>query len=457
MPDNRLMVGVSGVRGVVGETLTPQVARDFGCAFSELLGTGGKVIVARDTRPSGAMLRDAVAGGLAECGISVIDLGVVTTPGAALMTRKLETDGAIVITASHNPAEYNGMKFLQPTGWGLTVQAADRLKEIYNAGEFHLTDSENKGAELTDTRTHDEHISAVLEISDADAIASRRFKVVLDSINGAGGPVTLMLLDRLACDVVHLNADPTGEFAHHPEPIEQNLTGLCEVVRGADAAIGFAQDPDGDRLAIVDENGTFIGEEYTLALGATFVLRHRKGKLATNLATSRMIDDIAARAAVEVVRAPTGEANVVEVMQREGCIFGGEGNGGVIDPRVVPVRDSLVGIAMILQLMHETDKTVSELVSEIPRYVFLKRKLTCPVGAAVRIVKRTRDAFQPREGARFDDADGLRVDLPEAWVSVRASNTEPVIRIMAEAREAVVATALADQVEEIARKVISEN
>ena len=454
MADERLIVSVSGVRGIIGQTLTPPVGRQFGSAFASLLGAGKTVALGRDTRVSGAMLQEAVTAGLVAGGVSAIDLGVVSTPGVALMTRKLSADGGVIITASHNPSEYNGIKFLQPTGTGLTLEQANRLKEIWQSGEFAHVDTEHQGIERSDTSTHERHVEAVCRICNVEVIAARRFKVVLDSINGAGCTVTPMLLERLGCELVHVNAEPNGQFAHAPEPIAENLQSLCEVVREQDAAVGFAQDPDADRLVLVDESGEFIGEEYTLALTAAFVLRGRKGKVAANLMTSRMIDDVAAAAGVEVVRAPTGEANVAEAMQREGCIFGGEGNGGVIDPRVVPVRDSLVGIAMILQYLAETAKTISELTSEIPRYVMVKTKTTCPLEAAAEIVKLTREAFESYDGVRFNDVDGLRVDLPEGWCCVRASNTEPIIRIAAEAPDPATTAKLIELIQQIARDVI---
>lgn len=456
MGQDRLMVSVSGVRGTVGRTLTPQVACGFGSAFAKLLGAGKTVTVARDTRPSGPMIRNAVTAGLLAGGVSVIDLGVVTTPGAALMTRKLSMDGGVVVTGSHNPAAYNGIKFLNPSGTGLTGQAAGRMEEIRASGDFDLADANHQGTEQGNTKTHGEHVDAVCGICDERGIAGQRFKVVLDSINGAGCVVTPMLLGRLGCEVAHLNAEPNGLFAHEPEPIAENLQELCEGVRRHKAAVGFAQDPDADRLVIVDESGEFLGEEYTLALGGMFVLRHRKGKLATNLMTSRMIDDIAATSGVEVVRAATGEANVVEAMRREGCIFAGEGNGGVIDPRVVSVRDSLVGMAMILQLMGETRKPISQLANEIPRYTMVKTKIPCPSGAADEVVRRTREAFARGEEARFNDADGLRVDLPEGWFCVRGSNTEPILRIAAEAADAAVTEKLIEQVRSIAEKTIGD-
>ena len=453
---DQLIVSVSGVRGTVGTSLTSRVACDFGCAFGTMLGAGKTVTIARDTRPSGPMVRSAISAGLLSCGVNVIDLGVVTTPGAALMTAKLGADGGVIVTASHNPQPYNGIKFLQPSGTALTATDAIRLKQIYEKGEFALVDGSSQGVASENKKTHSRHIEAICGIVDVIGIASKRFKVVLDSINGAGCVVTPELLGMLGCEVAHINAEATGVFAHQPEPIEQNLTQLCETVRKHKAAIGFAQDPDADRLVLVDENGRFIGEEYTLALATAFVLSRRKGKVATNLVTSRMIDDIAAEAGCEVVRAPTGEANVAQAMVENGCILGGEGNGGVIEPRVVAVRNSLVGMAYILQYMAETGKSLSELVAEIPSYAMIKTKFPCPAGVAEEVCSRTKQAFADRPGVKFNDADGLRIDLDDAWACVRASNTEPIMRIAAEAPDEQTANALVAEVRKIADAVIAE-
>ena len=457
---DRLMVSVSGVRGTVGETLTPQVACDFGLAFAAMLKAGfnGKpsVVIGRDTRPSGPMVMHSVMAGLLAAGVDVMDLGVVTTPGVSMMTGRLKAQGGIVVTASHNPPQYNGIKFLQPSGTGLTAAMAARLKEIWESRSFPLAAARDMGLETRVGRTHGWHVDAVCGVIDVTAVAARRFRVVIDSINGAGCVVTPMLLGRLGCEYVHINSEPDGNFAHAPEPIEENLQGLCEAVRKNRAAVGFAQDPDADRLVVVDENGRFIGEEYTLALATAFVLSHRTGNIATNLATSRMVDDIAAAAGVKVFRAPTGEANVAEAMQREGCIFGGEGNGGVIEPRVAPVRNSLVGIAMILQYLAETGKPLSHLVAKIPSYVMLKTKFPCPLGVAPEVAARTRKHFAARPNARFNDTDGLRVDLDEGWVCVRASNTEPIMRIFSEAPNKVAADKLIAEVRAIADEVIQK-
>jgi phosphomannomutase len=451
---DRLMVSVSGVRGTIGATLTADVANDFGRAFAQMLGAGSTVVLGMDTRPSGPMIRSAVVAGLSAGGVNAVDLGVVTTPGVALMTRKLGAAGGVVITASHNPPQYNGIKFLQASGTGLTAAGAGRLKEIWEAGQFPSVGVGELGTLSEDASTHDAHVEIVCSICDPEKIAAGGFRVVVDSINGAGCAVTPMLLEKLGCELVHLNGEPTGDFAHAPEPIEENLGGLCEAVREHGAAIGFAQDPDADRLVVVDERGRFIGEEYTLALATAFVLRGAKGKVAANLATSRMIDDIAAAAGCEVVRAPTGEANVAEAMQREGCIFGGEGNGGVIDPRVVPVRDSLVGMAMLLQYLADTGQPLSELADAIPSYVVRKTKMPCPAGAADEVVGATRDLYASRDDAILNDSDGLRVDVPEGWLCVRASNTEPIMRIIAEARDEKTVDAMVAQVARIAENII---
>jgi len=452
----RLIVSVSGVRGVCPDVLSPQIAWEFGCAFSAMLGGRRRsVVVGRDTRPSGALLGDAVVKGVTAGGTDVIDLGVVTTPGVALMTRQLGADGGLVVTASHNPLPYNGLKFLQPTGAALTRTMASRLREIWENKQFALAKPRHLGKVRAETSAHERHIEAVTAVCDADAIASRRFKVVLDSINGAGSVVTPMLLERLGCQVVHINGEPTGQFAHTPEPTPANLSGLSEAVVQHEADVGFAQDPDADRLVIADQTGRVISEEYTLALAAQQVLRHRKGHIAANLSTSRMIDDVAASAGVQVVRAPTGEANVVEAMLRNDCIFGGEGNGGVIDPRVVPARDSLVGIALILSALCETGKTVGELVATIPSYHMLKTKLPCDSRLVGQVVSSVYEQFASRPQATAETTDGLRVDLPEGWFCIRGSNTEPIVRIIVEASDRNVAESLLAEVRGIAEQVVA--
>jgi phosphomannomutase len=436
-----LIISVSGMRGVVGRELTPQVAVQVGCAFGHFLG-GGKVVLASDTRPSGAMVRAAVASGLMATGCTVVDLGVVTTPGAGLMVRSLGADGGVVVTASHNPPEYNGIKLLSGKGWALPAEQMAQVRQIFDAGDFELADGEHSGAIEDESDTHERHIAAVLGIVDAGAIAARRLRVVLDSINGAGCVGTPMLLAKLGCEVVHINAEPHGRFAHMPEPIEPHLGQLCQAVACEGADVGFAQDPDADRLVIVDECGRFIGEEYTLALAVQQVLGQRPGAVATNLSTSRLIDDIAARAGCHVHRTPVGEANVAQAIVEHGCIIGGEGNGGIIDPRVVPVRDSFTAIGLICQLLADSGKSVSELVGLLPRYVMIKEKFRCDAARVEGALKAVEAAFG---GGRINRSDGVRVDLEGGWVHVRASNTEPIMRVIAEAADEQTARGLAER------------
>ncbi len=450
---SRLIVSVSGVRGIVGETLTFDVARQFGAAFATMLGPGKTVALGRDSRPSGKDFAKAIVEGLTGGGVNAVDLGMVSTPGVALMIKRLSADGGVIITASHNPSPYNGIKFMTPSGVNLPVEQAARLKTIWESGRFHTAGT--PGKVTRDDRTHRLHIDAVKAIVNVPAIRGRKFKVVLDSINGAGSVPTAMLLAELGCELVHINGRPTGEFVHEPEPIARNLTGLCEEVRKHKAGIGFAQDPDADRLVIVDENGVFIGEEYTLALTAAYVLTRTTGPIACNLSTSRMLDDVAVRAGAKLFRTPVGEANVAARMMKEGCVFGGEGNGGVMDPRVVTVRDSLVGIGLMLDCLAATGKTVSGLVAELPRYEMLKDKFPCPLEKTGKVVAAVRAAYAARKGARLNDEDGLRIDLPEGWVQIRASNTEPIMRIMAEAADAEAATALAAEVRRMADAVVA--
>lgn len=427
-----LMMSVSGVRGVIGESMTPVLAAELGCAFGTYLG-GGKVVVGRDTRPSGPMIQRALVSGLLACGCEVIELNVASTPATALMVRQHEAAGGVVITASHNPVMWNGIKFLTDEGLAPPPGPAGEIFKLYRNKTFKLAKAEAMRPPVSDKTADDAHVQAAMGIIYADQIIEKRFRVVLDSINGAGGSEARLLLDKLGCEVVHINDKPNGFFTHTPEPTAENLTGLCEAVRGHKAHIGFAQDPDADRLAIVDETGRYIGEEYTLAICAKYMFKAHPGPIAANLSTSRMVDDLAAAAgrSCRVVRSAVGEANVVAAMRAHGCRFGGEGNGGVIDPRVGPVRDSLVGMVLTLQLMAIKNASVSQLIEKIPAYVMIKEKFECAPDRIARVLAAVRSAYA---GQKVNDLDGVRVDFAEGWVHVRGSNTEPIIRIIAEAR-----------------------
>ena len=454
----KLIISISGLRGIVGENLTASVAEEYGCAFGTFLKnrhTGKKeklsVCIGRDSRPSGDMLKSAVSDGLCKVGIDVIDLGLVTTPCVGIMVRELGCSGGVVITASHNPAPYNGIKLLLENSMAPPPDAAEQIKQLFFDKKFTVADSQDCGRVASNEQTDTVHIAKVLAIVDKEAIAARKFNVVLDSVNGAGGRVTKKLLGELGCIVTAINDEPTGAFAHTPEPTAENLTGLCEAVKNQRAEIGFAQDPDADRLAIVDENGTYIGEEYTLALAAKYIFSRKTGKAATNLSTSRMLDDIAEGAGGGVIRTPVGEANVAKAMLEHNCIIGGEGNGGVIDLRVSPIRDSLVGIALVLQLMAETGKTVSELVGEIGDYYMSKDKFTAEKSQARQILDSAKETFTD---AKLDTSDGCRFDFDDGWLHLRASNTEPVMRVIVEAKSHAAAQKYIDAVSNIRRKIL---
>ncbi len=454
----QLIISVSGMRGIVGGNLTDSVATDYGRAFGTFLKESCtekksklSVSIGRDSRPSGKQLLSAVAEGLCSVGIDVIDLGIVTTPSVGIMLRELGCAGGVVITASHNPGQYNGIKLLLGNGVAPPSDAAKQIRQYFFDKNFDLVDSSGCGKITSSEQTDITHINKVLAIIDKGTIAAKKFKVILDSVNGAGGQITKKLLAELGCEVFAINDEPTGLFAHAPEPISENLKGLCEIVKTEGADIGFAQDPDADRLAIVDENGSYIGEEYSLALSAKYIFSKKTGKAATNLSTSRMIDDVAEKAGSRVIRAAVGEANVASAMFVHDCIIGGEGNGGVIDLRVGPIRDSLVGIALVLQLMAETEKTISQLVDEIGGYYMSKDKFTADTSQAQQIFNSAKKAFAD---AKLDTTDGCRFDFDDGWLHLRASNTEPVIRIIVEAKDQPTAKIYVDTVLRIRREVL---
>jgi len=454
----QLIISVSGMRGIVGENLTASVATDYGCAFGTFLEescAGRKerlsVCVGRDSRPSGQKLLSAVAEGLCAVGIDVIDLRVVTTPCVGIMLRELGCAGGVVVTASHNPGQYNGIKLLLSNGVAPPSDAAEQIKQYFFDKHFGLVNSSDCGKVTSNEQSDTIHIAKVLAIVDRGEIAAKKFKVVLDSVNGAGGRVTKKMLAELGCEVSAINDEPSGLFAHGPEPTAENLRGLCEIVKTEGAEIGFAQDPDADRLAIVDENGHYIGEEYSLALAAKYIFSKKTGKAATNLSTSRMIDDVAEKAGGQVIRTAVGEANVAAAMLEHDCIIGGEGNGGVIDLRVGLVRDSLVGIALVLQLMAETGKTVSQLVGEIGGYYMSKDKFAADKSQAEQILDLAKKMFT---GAKLDITDGCRFDFEDGWLHLRASNTEPVMRVIVEAKDRRTAEKYVDVVLKIRKEVL---
>jgi phosphomannomutase len=450
MNEAPLMLSVSGARGIVGKTMTPEVANNYAAAFvsflHDRLGRIPKLCVARDSRPSGPELAKAVADAFVSCGCEVVDLGVVATPTAGVMIGALHADGGIIVTASHNPTPWNGMKCLDGDGLAPPVQdAKEIIRRFHDKVRLPVCDS---GKLEENTYGHDTHISKVLGIIDPQPIQKKQFRVVLDSINGAGCVGGLRLLEHLGCEILHLNGEPTGEFAHEPEPKEVNLTDLCDAVVKFDADVGFAQDPDADRLAVVDENGRYIGEEYTLALAVDHWLRENPGaSTAANLSTSRMVDDIAATHGGTAHRSAVGEANVAGAMKEHGCIIGGEGNGGVIFPKVCWVRDSLSGMALILDLMQTREERLSAIVNALPKYEIIKKTIDLADLGGIPVLDKEIARLQEHYSSdKQNNSDGLRVDFEEGWVHVRPSNTEPIARIIAEAKDSLTAYTIASRV-----------
>ena len=453
----QLIISVSGMRGIVGESLTPSIAAEYGCAFGTFLKSVRtsrakklSVCIGRDSRLSGQMLNSAVAAGLCSAGIDVVDLGIVTTAGVSIMVAERGCAGGVVITASHNPVQYNGIKLLLDNGVAPPADTAEQIRQYFFDKQFALVGSSECGKVTSSRLTDAIHMARVLAVVDREVIRSKKFKVGLDSVNGAGGRVTKKLLAELGCEVIAINDEPTGVFSHNPEPTVESLSELCKLVKTKKCDIGFAQDPDADRLAIVNEAGGCIGEEYTLALAAKYILSKQSGIAATNLSTSRMLDDVAKKVGGWVIRTAVGEANVAAAMLEHNCIIGGEGNGGVIDLRVGPVRDSLVGIALVLQLMAETGKTISQLAREIGGYYMSKEKFAADQTQAQQILELAKKTFGD---AKLDTTDGCRFDFDDGWLHLRASNTEPVMRVIVEAKDQQTAQKYIDAVLNIRKEV----
>jgi phosphomannomutase len=441
---SELIISVSGLRGIVGETLTPEVARRYASAFAADL-PAGVVVIGRDGRASGAEFARIVGETIAGLGRGhrVVDLGPAATPTVGVMVRALNGVGGVQISASHNPSEYNGIKLFNGDGRVIPAIAGQRVLERYRETAGMNPAARSEAVEtLADTTSA--HLNLVEAVVDVERIRSRRFRAVLDSNHGAGAVLGRVLLDRLGCETVVLGETPNGQFAHRPEPTEANLATVLNDVVARGAAIGFCQDPDADRLAIIDERGRYIGEEKTLAICVDHVLRSgRLGPIVTNCSTSRMSEDIARKYGVPFFRSKVGEANVVDLMLKEGAALGGEGNGGVIDPHVVLVRDSFVGMALVLDAMAARGLPVSALADELPQYAIHKTAITVP---AERMAAGL-DAVERHFGkSTADRLDGLRLDWPNgAWLLVRPSNTEPIVRAIAEAPTAEQAQTLCAQ------------
>jgi phosphomannomutase len=434
-----LMVSVSGVRGLVGQALTPDVAARFAAAFGaymiETAGPRPRIVLARDSRTSGPLIGRAVSAALEGVGCDVIDLGMVPTPTALLAIRHHAAAGGIVVTASHNPVEWNALKLASGSGMFLDADEAAAMHG-HLEGTPPWKGWDGIGRRAVDEDAARRHIDAVLQLPyvDVAALRQRRFTVALDCIRGAGAATLPLLLEELGCDVRGINLEPDGRFPRKPEPVAENLGDLEALVRESGADIGLATDPDADRLSIVDETGRAVGEDYTLALAARLVLMHRPGPVVTNLSTSRVVEDVAAAAGVPFHRAAVGEINVARRMQKEQAVVGGEGNGGVILPEIQLTRDAQVAAALVVQLLLETGRTVSELVAEGGRYAIVKDSVARPDGDLAPAYDRLEDALDAEVA---DRQDGLWLGWPDArrWLHFRPSGTEPIVRMIAEAPE----------------------
>jgi phosphomannomutase len=429
-----LMVSVSGIRGRVGEALTPEVVARYAAAFgawSIARGPSRQIVVGRDSRVSGPMFHRIVVGTLQLVGCDVIDIGLTTTPGCQLAVEHHHAAGGLMLSASHNPIEWNALKCIGASGLFLEAAEGAAMRALVEQGTPHAT-WDKIGRVIEDPGVAARHVESVLAIPyiDVEGIRKRRFKVALDCVRGAGATVMPLLLERLGCEVVAINMEPDGRFPREPEPVPEHLKELERLVKDSGADVGLAVDPDVDRLALVADGGRAIGEDYTLALAAKVVLRHRKGAVVTNLSTSLVVEDAARSAGAEAVRAPVGEVNVAVRMRELNAPIGGEGNGGVILPEVHLGRDAPIGAALVLQLLLEEGRPLSAIVASLPRYVIVKDKLPRPNASLDAVYAALQKAFPD---AMADTQDGLRLAWPDRWVHVRPSGTEPIVRVIAEA------------------------
>ncbi len=425
-----LKVSVSGVRGIIGESFSPGLAAAFTAAFGQYVG-GGKVIVGRDTRPTGEMIEHAVVASLLSVGCQPVLAGMVPTPTVQILVEKYQANGGIVITASHNPVEWNAMKFIGPSGTFLNYNESAALQDIYNQPDFSFVGENDYRKVKVLKNPFDAHQELIFSRIDVEAIRRCRFRVAIDCCNGTGAIYTRPFLEALGCEVFAVNDKPDGVFARGPEPTPENLKALSAAVIENRCHIGFAQDPDADRIGIVRCNGEPVSEQYALVLAAEHVLSETPGPVVANIQTTKALEDVAATYGCEVIYSQVGEINVTEKMLQTNAVIGGEGSsGGVIYPTVYPCRDSFTAMALMLEMLSPGHETIDEIVASLPQYSGVTRKYACSAANARNIVSELRQRYREEEPITID---GIRINFASSWVLIRPSNTEAVLRLTVEA------------------------
>ena len=449
-----LIKSISGIRGTIGgpvsENLTPIDIVKFTIAYTRFIASKNgakrlKIVVGRDARISGEMVNDIIEGTLLGCGADVINVGLCTTPGTEMAVITHKADGGIIITASHNPKQWNALKLLNEKGEFLNDKEGKQVLALAEQEDFIFPDVDTIGKVILREDFNPTHIDQVLALKlvDVEKVKARKFKVVVDAVNSIGGVVIPALLRRLGCEVVELNCEPNGQFAHNPEPLPQNLTEISEVIVREGADLGVVVDPDVDRLALVNEDGTMFGEEYTLVAIADYILSHTKGNTCSNLSSSRALSDVTVAHGGEYAASAVGEVNVVTKMKEIGAVIGGEGNGGVIYPELHYGRDALVGVALFLTYLAELNIPMTELRKRYPAYYASKNKIE--LTPAIDVDKLLLTMKERYAHERVNDIDGVKIDFAEHWVHLRKSNTEPIVRIYTEAKSQEFADEVAQQ------------
>ena len=437
-----LIKSISGIRGTIGgragDTLNPLDIVKFTSAYATFIRRSGKsdsnqIIVGRDARISGEMVKNVVCGTLMGIGYDVVNIGLATTPTTELAVRMSKAAGGIIITASHNPRHWNALKLLNAEGEFLTAADGAEVLAIAEKEDFEYVDVDGLGKYIEDNSFDKRHIDSVLALNlvNVEAIKNAHFHVVVDSINSVGGVILPKLLDELGVSYKFLNAEPTGDFAHNPEPLEKNLSGIMDELRNGKYDLGIVVDPDVDRLAFICEDGKMFGEEYTLVSVADYVLSHTPGNTVSNLSSTRALRDVTEKHGGKYTAAAVGEVNVTTKMKEVGAVIGGEGNGGVIYPESHYGRDALVGIALFLSLLAQKGKKVSELRQEYPNYFIAKNRIDLTPSTDVdAILEKVKEMYSNEQ---VNDIDGVKIDFADKWVHLRKSNTEPIIRVYSEA------------------------